>query len=539
MTTPRFSIREHPSAASSIDQGGEVDPGGAPPTNISKSNGSPSEGTDSGRVRPGMLRGLIGKRDKEKTANATVLSPSQHYQQQYPHGYPVPGHPPGMMPMQPATLPPGMMPMQPGTFPPGMMPMQPGMVPPGMMPYMMPPQYYNCAPYRGSCYDYSCGPSDLSPSQYGSSSGFDVSFDSSRSSCATLICAEPCEGLARFVVKSLNSFSDSVHDVMDFGDELCNPVSSGSDSCRPTDDDHAELLEKIDKLYTLVTEKETSGEGTEKAKDLNPLDALNESAITQISRSSTFRGITELSEEINKVHKLETANKASDETMQTKNTKDCDSLSDSFIDQDQVEAKAKAEEGGDNVKELTSLFSENLFYDEHIKVTLTQDTSVLNESVEAEADLEDLKIIEPKLRLGQPQSHHRLTKYLPLKSDQAEEEKVTVQKKPFIGRKIFKAPSWDTNFISSSNPFAGKGARPNTTRREAEVVGVSSPVSVAASLETRSCAWCGMDGSNAKALKKLKLCSACQSTYYCSSECQSEDWINGHAKTCQPVSSLD
>ncbi|KAL3801871.1 hypothetical protein ACHAW5_003784 [Stephanodiscus triporus] len=534
--------------------------------NNTKSNGSQSEGTDSGRVRPGILRGLIGKRDKEKAADATVQYPSQHYQQPYPHGYPVPGHPPGMMPMQPGTFPPGMMPMQPG-----MMPMQPGMVPPGMMPYMMPPPYYNCAPYRGSCYDYSCGTTE---------NGFDVSFDSSRSSCATLICAEPCEGLAKLVVRTLDSFSDSVHNVMEYGEELCAPITSGSNSCRPTDKDHAELLEKIDKLYTLVAEKEASGD-TMKAKDMNPLDALNESAITQISQSSTIRGNPEMPDEINKLHKLETANKALNETMQTKNTKDCDSLSDSFIDHDQelsedkqhialVKAKAKTEEGGDNVKELTSLFSENLFFDEHIKVTLTQDTCVLNESVEAEADLEDLKIFEPKLRLGQPQSHHRLTKYLPLKSGQAEEEKVTIQKKPSIGRKIFKAPSWETNFISSSNPFAAKGVRPNTTTREADgrkgckapawdtnpfagkdvrpntttreagvVVGVSSPVSVAASLETRSCAWCGMDGSNAEALKKLKLCSACQSTYYCSTECQSEDWINGHAKTCQPVSSLD
>ena len=72
---------------------------------------------------------------------------------------------------------------------------------------------------------------------------------------------------------------------------------------------------------------------------------------------------------------------------------------------------------------------------------------------------------------------------------------------------------------------------------------VPSPVSVIEPLgrtETtrRSCAWCGMGGSNAKAAMKLMVCSACKSTYYCGAECQTRDWIDGgHGETCRRASS--
>jgi hypothetical protein len=91
---------------------------------------------------------------------------------------------------------------------------------------------------------------------------------------------------------------------------------------------------------------------------------------------------------------------------------------------------------------------------------------------------------------------------------------------------LSKVLSWESDF-GSTNPFAGE-----------DVNGSSSPVSVIASLRTRSCAWCGLGGNNAKAVK-LMVCSACQSTYYCSSHCQSKDRINGHAMICQLVTVAD
>jgi hypothetical protein len=257
----------------------------------------------------------------------------------------------------------------------------------------------------------------------------------------------------------------------------------------------------------------------------------------------------------------------------------------------------KAEERGDNVEGLTSFFSiahidritliqdvslnesveaEADFKDstktqpklylgqsrsrdrrsmKYLPVTLTQ-YNILGESVEAEDGFEDSKNIQPKILLGEQRSREPLMKHIPLKSCLAKEEKFTVRKKPpfslaSLSKKplktsqvkkekvtIQKEPSvdslgfpqaslWETNF-GNSNAFTGEGVRY-----------VPSPVSVTTSLETQSCTWCGLGGNNSEDAKKLKLCSACQSTYYCSSECQSKDWTNGHATTCKPVSNVD
>jgi hypothetical protein len=295
---------------------------------------------------------------------------------------------------------------------------------------------------------------------------------------------------------------------MDYGEKLCDPVTSGGDSVVSrkssstlvsTHKDHAELLEKIDKLYKLVTEKEASGEATEKTKDLNPLDALNKSAITHRSGTRLI-GVDYVRE-----------------------------LSADAQDNAPGEALAEAKKEGANSEKLTSLFSANLIgNDQQIKVTLIQEENVENESIEAEADFMESKKVQMQSRVGRSQSRD---------SCQAKEEKLTVQNEPAIdsmgfplessNEKIFQALSWESDF-STGNPFASEG-----------VHSVSSPVSIAASLETLSCAWCGMGGSNAKALKKLKVCSACHSTYYCSTKCQSEDWINGHAKTCQVATNVE
>ena len=117
--------------------------------------------------------------------------------------------------------------------------------------------------------------------------------------------------------------------------------------------------------------------------------------------------------------------------------------------------------------------------------------------------------------------------FTPLKSYQAKEETVTTPQESAVDSmgfplassngKLSKALSWESDF-SSNNLFAGEN-----------VCGLTSPVSVIASLGTRSCALCGLGDSNTRAAKKIIVCSACESTDYCNSECQSKDWINGHA----------
>ena len=441
------------------------------------------------------------------------------------------------MPMQPRMTPPGMMP--PGMMHPGMMPMQPGAAMPCRMPYMMPP-HYDGAPYRAGCHDYACGHPEIHTITTGSDSIYSISTFSS--SCSSLLCAEP---LAILVLNTVDSFKRSVDDVMEYGEELCDTTTSGdhdggsvwsrrsssSVATRSTPEDNAELLEKIDKLYTLVTEKVASGEAI-KTKDFNPLE-----------------------EKIDKLWKLVTEKEASGKAIvETKDLNPLEALDESAIthrlsadagDNAPGEAKAKATKGGDNVEELTPLFSDNQLDKEQKtnKVTLIQKESGLNKAVEMKADFTDSKNILTKIRRHRSWSRGRsrrcepLKKCIPLKITHAKEEKVAVQKEPVIdslgfplatsNNILFNVMSWESDF-TSINPFAGK-----------VISGGLSPVSVTTLLKPRSCAWCGLGGSIGKDSNKLKLCSACQSTYYCSSECQSKDWINGHSETCQVVANDD
>jgi hypothetical protein len=411
------------------------------------------------------MRFVIGKGDRDKsgaegkgkTAGGIIQDPAQHYQQ---HGYPIPGYPPGMMPMQPGMAPPGV-------TSPVMMPMH-GTLPPGMMPYMMPPPYYNYAHYGGSPYEYPGGNIDMR--------GCDYTVDSSISSCSAFMCNSEDGGLVKLFRSTVDSVANSVNRAM--GEEVCDPRLCDDGDASPHDDvpspqDHAELLEKIDMLYKLVAEKQATVETTEETMDLNPLDDL-----------------------------LEASNEVNDDSL--------------------GEANVKAKEEYGSVEELTSLFVDNTFSDEHVKVTLCVDTDNLNESVEAEAGFVDPQnilneFIEAETKSQGPQT----MKCRHLKTCHAKDKKRIAQKKPPF--QMFKASTRESE-------LSGSGSSGSEV-----VCDVSSPVSVIASLETPSCAYCGLRGGDGKDAKKLKLCSACQSTYYCSSKCQMKDWTGGHSVTCQVI----
>jgi hypothetical protein len=504
---------------SSVCSGGDVDPTAVSTTSVIPGDSDRSIGivAETKRVgnlckKPGILRSKMGQRDK-----STNQAPPQHYQQHYPQGY-ISGYPTGTMPMQL------------------------GMAPPGVMPFMMPPSYYGCS----SGYDYTCRhPSiqsvDVSDDE---GEGCDYSYDSTcNSSRTTTLCAE---GLARIVRKTVDSVTNSVNDVLDCGanvadyaeESLCEPVicegnnvgggtpstiglsasqslASRSLASRSTLQDNADLLEKIDKLYKLVSEKEEAlREGIQEKKELNPLDALDESAITHHSVTKLIG-----------VDQLESFSADAEDTTPGP-----------------VKAETRAIEGGDNVEELISLFSDSLLVeDQQIKAASKQDKSTAFKAVENGVIYKHSKNFLTKLRLGRSRTKMRSrsrdnVRFIPFKSCPAMNENVTIEKESFVDsrfsplvlpspdEKLLMFPSRVNNF-SSGNSYADHG--------------ISSPVSIAASLETRSCAWCGLGGSNTKDVKKLKVCSACKSTYYCSSECQSNDWIDGHANACQEVSRVN
>lgn len=49
----------------------------------------------------------------------------------------------------------------------------------------------------------------------------------------------------------------------------------------------------------------------------------------------------------------------------------------------------------------------------------------------------------------------------------------------------------------------------------------------------KCCAYCGVTKEEAN--NCMKICSRCRAAYYCSKECQSEDWYNAHKMTCVPI----
>mmetsp|Transcript_5465 Transcript_5465/g.11876 ORF Transcript_5465/g.11876 Transcript_5465/m.11876 type:complete len:705 (+) Transcript_5465:279-2393(+) len=99
-------------------------------------------------------------------------------------------------------------------------------------------------------------------------------------------------------------------------------------------------------------------------------------------------------------------------------------------------------------------------------------------------------------------------------------------------RNIQRRESWESEFTDKDNPFASR----LKDRRQCKPA-ANATATATAPAEARFCAWCKKGGTNAPdVLKKLKLCSRCQETYYCSPECQTKDWINGHARSCRPAS---
>ena len=470
------SIDEHLSAHS----GRDVDPTVVSASNVPSNDGDMSAGATVETKRignlgkaPGILRSKMGLRDK----SITQAPPQQHDQPQYLQGY-FPGYTPGMMPMQPGT------------------------VPPGVMPYMMPSSYYGCSPGH----DYTCGHPSIQAVDISGGDGedFDYSYGSTcNSSRNTTLCSE---ALADIVRKTVHSVTNSVNDVLDCGanvadyaeESLCEPVVCGGSSVdtpstlgRSTFQDNAELLEKIDKLYKLVKEKEKAlGGGIQEKKDLNPLEALNESAITHHSVTKSI-GVDSL-----------------------------ESFSADVKEPTPVKVETRATERGDTVEELTSLFSDGLLVEDwQIDATPKQDESAANKAVEKPVISKQSKNILNKLRLGRSHTRMRSRSFIPLKSWQAMKENV-----------IFEEVSSVDSRCSPLPPSPDEKLLTFLVRES-----VSSPVSVIAFSETRSCAWCGVVGGNTNDSKKLKVCSGCKSTYYCSSECQSKDWIDGHAKTCQDV----
>lgn len=494
---------------------------------------------------------------------------------------------------QTAMLPPSILRQQPhfGTVSP---PLPPGTVAFNNDINMMPPphpaySYYNC-------YDYSCnsasstrggghpyiknvevlgGDTGAGGCDYSYCSGMDSS-----SYCTTpsLLLTEPCEGFAKLVLRTVNTFASSVVRVMDYGEELCDSSSGNNNNNINTNNssnsigtggprstmsnEYVDLLAKIERLQKMVTEKETVFVATEKEEDGAAPSTPNGS--TKIINDLTESPITKEAEENEDTKTMNTPAIINDDAVydmlsssnprsrsnvpvvQITSSRDWSVLNEPLtvlnesIETDLYDFKdvvypldnsQAITVGGDDdrvfVKKSTFLFSDT-----------TMTTSNTCKPIEVEEQMEEFKqlnrskgsklkkFFHPKLLVNTGAGDE----YSTLLEDQPAVDSMGFLLDDEFSSLLPKSSdnalsSWGCDFNSSINPFK---------RMSSVCSAESSPVSVATTLESNSCANCGLDGKVYKSKKKnLMICSQCQSTYYCSSECQSEDWSNGHFKTCQ------
>ena len=475
---------------------------------------------------------------------------------------------------------------------------------------MMPPphpaySYYNC-------YDYSCnsagntsrggGRPDIKNVEVHSSSGStslgggaggggcDYSYCSgmdSSSYCTSpsLLLTEPCEGLAKLVLRTVDTFATSIVRVMDYGEELCdssgnnnnnntsnnNSSSSiGTGGSRSTmSNEYVDLLTKIEILQKMVTEKETVFVATEKEKDAAApstpngtstkmlINDLTESPITTkeedetminhptINDTKTMGNPSTINEDgvvsssiprsSSNVPVVEITTSSQDLSVMNESLTVLNESIETDLDDFQNvvgESKDKTVGGEDNsvVTELTSSFFNNDTMTtsnlcsksiEVDKQNEAESTQLVNRSKGSKLK----KFFNPKLLVNKGVNKHST-----LLDDQPAVDSMGFPlDDKFSSSSDNILSSWGSDFSSSSI---------NLFRRASSIGSAeSSPVSVATILESSSCANCGLDGKSVYKTKKknLMICSQCQTTYYCSSECQSEDWSNGHFKSCQPL----
>ena len=100
-----------------------------------------------------------------------------------------------------------------------------------------------------------------------------------------------------------------------------------------------------------------------------------------------------------------------------------------------------------------------------------------------------------------------------------------------VGSASRKSPAGDTPDVERAEieydleSFSFTSAKHVQTENNTDVVKAAEPAKI------KSCNCCGIAPGNHV---RLKLCSRCQSVYYCGAACQAQDWYGGHKNTCQP-----
>ncbi len=509
---------------------------------------------------------LTNAMNESMATNNTSPQPPQE-------GYPHPGHP-------------GMMPMAPGMNPMFQMPLMPmGCFSYNSSPF---PQAYgrgdggSCSsggwcyeehPYTMpmGCYGYNSGPF---PRAYGrgdvgsrSSGGWcygghpyiteidvedGISFDS-RDSCATLMCVEPLDQAGKLITKVLDSWANNVNSAMDYGENLCHPIDTNQ-----KDDSNSPRKEKglSEILWNIVKGQEGNEEVVASQNEKN-VEAKENDIVVQTNEvvdTASREGIKEEYDDAEKAKKdqpigifqrLKHVNliKTLDMSAISKDS-EVNDLS-GTADVNVVVSKTQTQEAESMARKLDikatdePSHQENSFLND-LSFEFSPEGVTIQEianEIQPEAPVVGTNRIMLVTATNAKNVSKKMLKFPRVTSRYAKLGAKEVNDPPFVASDVTLdangfptlsqnntiSSTWECAF-SNSNPFASE-----------DIFGVSSPVSVAAVFKTRSCAWCGKGGTDTAAAKKLKLCSACQTTYYCSAECQSKDWVGGHSKTCHPI----
>lgn len=409
-------------------------------------------------------------------------------------------------------------------------------IPPGMVPMTMKsaaggkdsmPQLVYMMPCGSACYGndghsrctdgYSCGGDTTLNTTYESMDSFDST------------CQKPLESVGKMVRRATRLFLRGVNGTLDYGEKLCSPgnPAKGGDpagAMGTSSQNPSEMQDKVDELLKLLKEKESPAKDgeTQKAGDdiskqatelmqmvkdtagsvKDNLAVLNESAITH---ASEMLGLgTDPPAEL-----------VVDPTVAEVN---------SIVVADEEAETPKAKSKSNKPKTL----KDGALVDELAYEFNSKGLSISGEA--GKTDDENKENIGDSAKAKKPRRGFMKQMLKDITGSTKNVKKTQTKKANFAD--FTSNTAVDSMGFPSTSAQPAQDDKPVSWQADFDTTNAFKDIN---SIEAKVCAWCKKGGkTNPDLVEKLKLCSRCQATYYCSPECQSKDWAKGHATSCQP-----
>lgn len=413
-------------------------------------------------------------------------------------------------------------PVPPGPGMQHMMPMAPGMVQgPGMQPMMvMMPAGYNCDPSGQGVYGF-YGAHQGCLQDIANSVNESLVTGDSGDSDVRVLCANACEDVEEVVGRTFEAVTSAVSSVLPAANHGKKKISKSRPAATlpttvvaatPHPNSQADLSEKLDEVLKLLKKEKDTEPSGEKAKLEEVLKLLKE------KKGKPHKEKVKMDEVMGKLNEKE-AQPSGVESMELLKGKGNDSrISEISTDEPQASKEDATEHNQSPDKQKRSWNP----------LRFLRSFSACNpENACAYATL-DSKFKSPEelfaVDLTPEDQQPFVADFSALNNDAAIDSSPTPE--PSANKSSPQESSVsDKDTFSSENASISNGVTPRAKNH----MSFSTPSSV-----TMVCAWCRKGGKrDLEFAKKLKLCSGCHNTYYCSRDCQTQDWVSGHAQTCQ------